>query len=73
MTSPETGEIRASPESLATFSSIPVPTYGASVFTSGTACLCMLEPISALLASSCSKNGIKAVVTEQICFGLTSM
>ena len=72
-TVPATFEISASPESRATFSSIPVPTYGASVLTNGTACLCILEPINALFASSCSRKGIKAVVTEQICFGLTSI
>ena len=73
ITSPEIGDIKASPESRATFSSIPVPTYGASVVTNGTACLCIFEPIKALFASSCSRKGINAVVTEQICFGLTSM
>jgi hypothetical protein len=33
----------------------------------------MLEPISALVASSCSKNGSSEVSTETICFGLISI
>ena len=33
----------------------------------------MFEPIRARLASSCSRNGIIAVATLTICFGLTSM
>ena len=52
---------------------MPVPTIGASVFSSGTAWACMFEPISARLASSCSRNGIIAVVTDQICSGETSI
>ena len=48
---------------------MPVPMYGASARTSGTACFCMLAPIRARLASSCSRNGISAVPTETICFG----
>jgi len=38
----------------------PVRTNGASARTSGTAWRCMLEPISARLASSFSRNGISA-------------
>ena len=53
--------------------SMPVPTSGASVLSSGTAWRCMLEPISARLASSCSRNGIIAVATDQICSGETSI
>ena len=53
--------------------SMPVPTTGASVLSSGTAWRCMFEPISARLASSCSRNGIIAVATDQICSGETSM
>ena len=53
--------------------SMPVPTTGASVFRSGTAWRCMFEPMSARLASSCSRNGIIAVATDQICSGETSM
>jgi hypothetical protein len=33
----------------------------------------MFAPISARLASSCSRNGISAVATETICLGETSM
>ena len=33
----------------------------------------MLAPMSARLASSCSRNGIRAVATETICFGETSI
>ena len=33
----------------------------------------MFEPISARLASSCSRNGISAVATDQICVGETSI
>ncbi len=39
----------------------------------GTAWRCMFEPISARLASSCSRKGIRAVDTEMICLGDTSM
>ena len=52
---------------------MPVPTSGASVVSSGTAWRCMFEPISARLASSCSRNGIIAVATDQICSGETSI
>ena len=51
---------------------MPVPTSGASDFSSGTAWRCMFEPISARFASSCSRNGIIAVATDQICSGETS-
>ena len=61
------------PESLATMDSIPVPTSGLSVWMSGTACLCMFEPMSALFASSFSRNGIRAAATETSWFGETSM
>ena len=61
------------PESTATFLSIPVPTRGLSANRVGTACRCMLEPIRALFASSCSKNGIKEAAIETICFGETSI
>jgi len=46
---------------------------GASVRSSGTAWRCMFEPMSARLASSCSRNGIIAVATDQIWSGETSM
>ena len=61
------------PESLATFRSIPVPTSGFSVLSVGTACLCMFEPMRARLASSCSRKGINAAATETICCGATSI
>ncbi len=61
------------PESRATTSSMPVPTSGASDWISGTAWRCMLEPISARLASSFSRNGISAAATETTCLGLTSI
>ena len=53
--------------------SIPVPMSGASGLSSGTAWACMFEPIKARLASSCSRNGIRAVVTDQIWVGETSI
>ena len=62
-----------SPVSTAARYSRPVPTSGASVTSSGTAWRCMFEPISARLASLCSRNGISAVATETICAGSTSM
>ena len=52
---------------------MPVATSGGSVTSSGTACRCMFEPISARLASSCSRNGISPAETPTICFGETSM
>ena len=61
------------PESRAVTRSMPVPTYGASARSSGTAWRCMFEPISARLASSFSRNGIRLAATETSCFGLTSM
>ena len=60
------------PESHATTRSMPVPTNGFSAFSSGTAWRCMFDPISALLASLCSRNGIKDAATETICLGETS-
>ena len=59
-------------ESRAALYSIPVPTIGASGIKSGTACLCMLDPIRERLTSSCSKNGIIAAATDTNCFGDTS-
>ena len=59
--------------SIAARRSIPVPISGASGFSSGTAWRCMLEPIRARLASSCSRKGISAVATDQIWVGETSM
>src|SRR2546423_171852 len=62
-----------SPVSTAARYSMPVPTSGACVIISGTACRCMFAPISARFASLCSRNGIRAVATETICAGATSM
>src|SRR5678815_4364880 len=52
---------------------MPVPTSGFSGRRQGTAWRCMLEPISARLASSCSRNGMSEAATETICEGATSM
>ena len=60
------------PESRATLPSRPVPTVGDSVFRSGTAWRCMFDPMSARLASSCSRNGIKAAAGLTICMGARS-
>ena len=73
ITVPATLAMINSPESRAAAPSIPVPTMGDSVITSGTAWRCMLEPIKARLASSCSRKGIKAVATLTVCLGETSM
>ena len=62
-----------SPASTAARYSMPVPTSGASARSSGTDWRCMFEPISARLASSCSRNGIIAVATDTIWRGETSM
>ncbi len=59
--------------SCATNSSRPVPTMGASGSNRGTAWRIMLEPISARLASLCSKKGIKLAAMEAIWFGATSI
>ncbi len=58
---------------VATALSMPVDTSGGSVMRSGTAWRCMFEPISARLASSCSRNGINPAETPTICFGEMSM
>ena len=57
----------------ATFLSKPVPTNGFSLRSVGTACRCIFEPMSARLASSCSRNGINDAATETICDGAISM
>ncbi len=62
-----------SPASWAARASTPVPMNGASETSSGTACFCMLAPMRARLASSCSTKGMSAVDTETICFGETSI
>ena len=69
VTTPEVRDMTTCPLSIATLPSMPVPTSGASVRTRGTAWRCILEPMRALLASSCSKKGIKAADTLTICIG----
>ena len=73
LTSPALAARTTSPVSTAARRSIPVPISGGSGFNSGTAWRCMLEPIRARLASSCSRNGISAVATDQIWVGETSI
>ena len=53
-------------ESLATLPSNPVPTIGELGRTKGTACLCILDPIKARLASSFSRKGIMEAETPTI-------
>ena len=53
----------------ATSFSRPVATIGGSVISSGTAWRCMLEPMRARLASSCSRKGISPADTPTICLG----
>ena len=60
-------------ESDATDFSKPVPTIGDSGLSRGTACLIIFEPIKALFASSCSRNGIKDAEIDAIWFGATSV
>ncbi len=72
-TTPALFAITSAPESLAATYSIPVPTIGASEVSKGTACLCILDPISALFASSFSRKGTMAADTPTICFGDTSI
>ena len=72
-TTPACSATTTSPASTAARSSIPVPTSGDSERSSGTDWRCMFAPISARLASSCSRNGIIAVATDTIWRGETSM
>ncbi len=65
-TTPPLLALIASQASLAIIFSIPVPTIGASEISKGTAWRCIFEPIKALLASSCSKKGIKDAATPTI-------
>ena len=73
VTWPGRSAVITSAASIAARRSRPVPMNGASGTSRGTAWRCMLAPMSARLASSCSKNGIRAVATDTICFGDTSM
>src|SRR5438552_749528 len=68
-TVPASSARTTSPVSVAARNSRPVPTSGACVIISGTACRCMFAPMSARFASLCSRNGISAVATETICAG----
>ena len=72
-TIPSLFAITVEPLSLATVYSIPVPTSGAFGFIKGTACLIILDPIRALLASSFSKKGISEDATDTSCWGDTSI
>ena len=73
VTTPFTREVTSWPLSRATRSSMPVPTVGDWGRSRGTAWRCMFDPISARLASSCSRNGISAADTLMICMGETSI
>ena len=72
-TTPSSGAMTANPESRATYASIPVPTRGGSQTIRGTACRCLLDPMSARFASSCSRKGIKEAATLTSWLGETSM
>ncbi len=73
VTTPPASATMTSPASVAARYSMPVPTSGDSLRSSGTDWRCMFEPMSARLASSCSRNGIIAVATDTIWRGETSM
>ena len=73
VTSPSPSALTQTSESTAHLCSTPVATMGASVTIRGTAWRCMLAPIRARLASSFSRKGMKAVATETIILGETSM
>ena len=72
-TIPPLSALTSVPESLATALSIPVPTSGACALSVGTACRCIFDPIRALLASSCSRKGIKAAATDTVWVGEMSI
>ena len=69
LTIPDDWEFKVIPESIAIWFSNPVPTIGFWGKTKGTDWRCIFEPISALFASSCSKNGIKEAAIETTCIG----
>ena len=71
--SPPRRAFTVTPESRATARSMPVPTSGFCARRVGTAWRCMFAPISARLASSCSRNGTSAAATDTVCIGETSM
>ena len=72
-TTPPRLQMTTAPESRATTFSMPVPTSGESVRSSGTDWRCMFAPMSARFASSFSRNGTSEAATETSCFGETSM
>ena len=72
-TTPSRLATTVTPESRATMCSMPVPISGLVVRISGTAWGCMFDPMSARLASSCSRNGISDAATLTSWFGDTSM
>ena len=72
-TAPPRRAMTATPESIATVRSMPVPTSGVDERSVGTAWRCMFEPMRARFASSCSRNGISAAATDTIWRGDTSM
>jgi hypothetical protein len=72
-TVPLPGDTTAERESVATRSSIPVPTIGGCGLKSGTDCRIILEPMRARLASSFSKKGISEADTLTSWFGETSI
>ena len=73
VTSPAPLALMQTSESTAHLCSMPVATMGASVTMRGTAWRCMLAPMRARLASSFCRKGMKAVATEHIILGDTSM
>jgi len=73
VTTPSLSAFNSTLESDATWFSKPVPTIGDSGFINGTDWRIMLEPIKALLASSCSKKGINEAEIEAIWLGATSI
>ena len=66
VTSPSISAFSNTLESDATCFSNPVPTIGDSGFIRGTDWRIILDPISALFASSCSKNGMRDAEIEAI-------
>ena len=73
VTSPSASATSSCPESSAAADSIPVDTIGTSGSNNGTPCACILEPISARLASSCSRKGISDADMPTIWRGATSI
>jgi len=61
---PDIHATTTAPESRAVMYSIPVPTNGDRACSSGTACRCMFDPISARFASSFSRKGMRDAATD---------